>query len=656
MNSIKFKFTFLLLMLSFSGFADVELPKLFANGMVLQRNQKIPLWGWAKGGEKIAVQFKNQLKNTIADQSGKWKIDLDSEKEGGPFELKIKGENEIILKDVLIGDVWICSGQSNMEFPVGITASAQIEIEQANYPLIRCFNVPKIVSLQPNATLSGGLWKPVSPDNVKGFTAVGYFFARELYHNLKIPIGIISTNVGGTIIETWISSKAFEKSATFTDMISKIPKATIAEVNEQNLALLTAQITAVQGPLPKIKEVDQWKYSTFDDGSWKIMNIPGLWETKGWPKLDGSVWFRKEIIIDAEEALNAAVLNLGRIDETDEAFVNGVKVGETKARPTDERKYVIPAGVLKVGKNSVVIRVEDIGGGGGFGSPADKIYLTVGEKVFGLSGDWKYRIASVNANGFAIYPNTYPTLLFNAMIHPLTSYPIKGVIWYQGESNASRGYQYKETFPLLINDWRTHWKQGDLPFLFVQLANFSMDKRTKAQGSTWAELRESQLSALALPNTGMAVTTDIGDAKDIHPKNKQDVGKRLAAIALKKVYGKSIVAGGPVYEKYKLEGNRIIISFNSLESKLMIKDTFKLLKGFTIAGQDQKFFDASAYLKGNTVVVYSNKIINPVAVRYAWEDNPESANLFNKAGFPASSFRTDNWDLVTKNVMYQIGF
>ena len=653
MKGVTLLLVLLLTVLSFGVYAKVRLPKLFGDGMVLQRNIKTPIWGWASPGEKITIRFNKQTKKIIAPSSGRWKVELNAQKEGGPYQLRIDGTNSIVIKDVLIGDVWICSGQSNMEFPVAITKNAKEEIKNANYPLIRYFGVPKTVSLQPEKDMNGGKWQAVTPAHVKSFTAVGYFFARALYQELNVPIGIISSNIGGTVIETWISKDAFEKNKDFVGMISKVPKTSIEELNKESLDKLMTEVDSAQGALPKPNEIDNFPSPTYNDDDWKTMEVPGLWETKGWPKLDGVVWFRKEIILGQEDLENKATLNVGSIDDSDETYINGVKIGETTLKPVNLRAYSVPNGVLKLGKNTIAIKIEDTGGGGGFNGPAEKMNLTTNTNTISLAGSWKYKIASVSKNGFAIYPNTYPTLLYNAMINPLIEYPIKGVIWYQGESNAFRAYQYRKTFPLLIRNWREKWNQGNFPFLFVQLVNF--DASNGGNGSTWAELRESQSKTLSVPNTGMAVTIDVGEAKDIHPKNKQIVGKRLALVALEKVYKKRMMSSGPVYKSFEKEEGKIIISFTSLGKGLMVKDSLKVINGFTIAGADKKFVKAIAYVSKGKIVVYGEEVKNPVAVRYAWTDNPEEANLFNKDGFPAAPFRTDNWNLLTKDVVYQIG-
>jgi sialate O-acetylesterase len=339
------------------------------------------------------------------------------------------------------------------------------------------------------------------------------------------------------------------------------------------------------------------------------------------------------------------------IDDQDETWVNGQKVGHTESYNT-KRVYEIPAALLKEGVNKISIRVHDTGGGGGIYGDAKDLVLNVGDHSYPLEGKWSFQVEAMNDATTSMNPNSYPTLLYNAMVNPLIPYAIKGVIWYQGESNAGRAYQYQKAFPLMITDWRTRWNQGDFPFYFVQLASFNPQGGNVMKGSDWAELRDAQRMTLKLPKTGMAVTTDIGESNDIHPRNKQDVGKRLAAIALHEDYQKDIEFSGPVYKSMKVQGNKIILEFDHVGKGLEARDKYGYLKGFAIAGEDQKFKYAKAQIQGDQVVVYSDEISSPVAVRYSWENDPVDSNLFNKDGFPAGPFRTDNWKGITENTKY----
>ena len=645
------KFLFLITCFLFTliASANVSLPKIFGVNMVLQRNQPIPVWGWAAANEKITVQFNKQVKTTKADKNGDWKISLDPEPAGGPFSLTVKGKNEISFANVLVGEVWICSGQSNMEMPIagwGKINNYQQEVSAANFPQIRQIKVPNTVSSTPQKDINGGEWKECSPATAGDFTAAGYFFALQLYKELKVPVGLINTSWGGTHSETWTSRVAFEQSDEFKDMIAKVPTAGLDEIAKKKVAEVRKKIEDMQGPLNNNTNTEQWKEFSFDASKWPQMKLPGTWEEQGLPELDGVVWFRKDVTIADADAGKAGIVSLAKIDDEDVTYVNGANVGSND-KWDEDRRYAIPAGILKAGKNTIAVRVKDNGGGGGiYGDPL-KMALTVNGKSQSLAGEWSFKVESILEGNASLGPNSYPTLLFNAMLNPLIPYAFKGVIWYQGESNAGRAYQYRKAFPLMINDWRKHWAAGDFPFYFVQLSSFNAGNGNSEKGSTWAELREAQTMTLSLPNTGMAVTTDIGDAKDIHPKNKQEVGKRLAAIALNKTYGIAGEFSGPMYESMKVDGNRVTISFTHAAG-LMARDKYGYIRGFEIAGTDQQFHFAKAMVEGNKIIVWQEGIANPVAVRYGWADDAGEANLFNKDGFPASPFRTDNWKGITE--------
>jgi sialate O-acetylesterase len=634
-------------------FANVTLPKIFSNNMVLQRNRPIPVWGWAASGEKVTVQFNKQVKTIKADKTGQWKIILDPEAAGGPFELTIKGKDQLTVNNILVGEVWICSGQSNMEWIVRNTNNAQEEIKNANFPQIRHIKIPNTVAASPLKDIPGGEWKVCSPETVPDFTAVGYFFARDLFRQLQVPIGLINTSWGGTMVETWTSREAFENNEEFKTLFSNMSVANLETAMKQKAQQLTNKIEAQQGPIKPGTNTDSWKSADLNDGDWAHMKLPTLWESAGYENLDGVAWFRKTIFISDADAGKPAVLELAKVDDVDETWINGVKVGGIAGYDQD-RRYNIPAGTLKAGKNVIAVKVTDGAGGGGiYGDPA-AMKLTINNVSQSLAGDWLFRvelIGTVNVNN----PNSYPTLLFNSMVKPLIPYAIKGAIWYQGETNAGRANQYRKAFPLMINDWRQRWEEGDFPFYFVQLASFNAGNGDSQRGSSWAELREAQTSTLSLPNTGMAVTMDIGESKDIHPRNKQDVGKRLAAIALNNLYEKKMEWSGPMYQSMKIAGSKIELTFNHADKGFLVKDKYGYIKGFEIAGADKQFHFAKALAEGNKIIVFSDEVLNPVAVHYAWADDMPEVNLYNKEGFPAVPFRTDTWPGVTDKVKYDIG-
>ena len=622
--------------------------------MVLQRNKPIPVWGWADANEKITVRFDHQTKSVTADKNGNWTINLDKESAGGPYELVVKGNNTVTLSNVLVGEVWICSGQSNMEMPVegwGKINNYQQEIKDANYPEIRHIKIPNTINAAPQKDISKGEWKICGPETAGDFTAAGYFFARELYNQLKIPIGLINTSWGGTHVETWTSRKAFENSDEFKTMISKMPSLNLDSLTKLRNEETMKKITALQGSLPAAAEAASWSKADVEDNKWPKMELPSLWEQRELGDLDGVVWFRKTIEISANDAGKEAILELAMIDDNDVTYVNGVKVGGINSY-NQHRKYMVPAGVLKAGKNSIAVRVEDTGGGGGIYGDSTDVKITIGSNVMSLAGNWAYKVEQIYGSANAVGPNSYPTLLFNAMVNPLIPYAFEGVIWYQGEANADRAYQYRKAFPLMITDWRKHWGSGNFPFYFVQLASFNSADGNSKNGSTWAELREAQTMTLSVSNTGMAVTTDIGNSTDIHPKDKQDVGKRLAAIALHNVYKKNIVYSGPLYQSMKVQGKTIMINFTNTGSGLMIKNGS--LKGFEIAGADKQFYPAEASIEGDHIVVRSKDVSSPVAVRFGWMDDAGEDNLFNKEGFPASPFRTDHWKGITEAQKFAI--
>jgi sialate O-acetylesterase len=640
---------FLFLLCSIAATANVKMPLVFSDGMVLQRNKPIPVWGWADANEKVEIRFNKQTKTIIADQNGKWNINLNAEKAGGPFELSITGKNTITIKNVLVGEVWICSGQSNMEFQVYKTMNAEKEIEDSNYPMIRHFGVAQDLSGKPKDDLKSAKWEVSNKENVGNFTAVGYYFAKKLYAEIKVPIGIINTSWGGTNVETWTSREAFQNSEDFKAMIADVQVVDMDEVFEIYKKSVLENVRKVQGFDVSMENEVQFKNPDFNDKNWPEIKVPSLWENQQLGNMDGIVWMRKTIVLTADQAKKEAVLYLSKIDDEDQTFVNGIEVGTNKLWDK-QRIYKIPSNILKEGANTIAVRITDYSGGGGiYGDPAD-LKIDFKDSNLSLEGLWKFNVIKVRIE---VSPNSYPSLLYNAMVNPLVPYAFQGVLWYQGEANVSRAKEYKKAFPLMITDWRTKWKQGDFPFYFVQLSTFDEFGGNSTKGSRWAELREAQSETLKLPNTGMAVTTDIGNAKDIHPTNKQDVGLRLAAIALHNVYNKKQVFSGPAYKSQEIKGNQIILTFDHIGSGLSTPNN-TALKGFEIAGTDKVFHSAKAIIKDNKIIVSSDQVQNPVAVRYGWADDDTNINLYNKEKFPASPFRTDNWEMMTANEKYKV--
>lgn len=620
---------------------QVKLPKLISDGMVLQRNSEVKIWGWASKEEPISISFLGEEYNTVADSNGNWSISLNNLSAGGPFRMMINGSNTIDLKNIYVGDVWIASGQSNMELPMSRVAPLYTEeIANASNEAIRFFEVPKTYDfIEPRKNIKAGEWKSVSRNTIEQFSAVAYFFAKDLNKEYNIPIGIINSALGGSPAEAWISEDALKRFPHHYREALKFKDVTHIDSIEN------ADRTRIEAWYGEIQKKDKgyrenWKAPNVDVSSWKTMDIPGYWaDTELGPK-NGVVWFRKNIDLSEARAHKSAKLLLGRIVDADSVFVNGTFVGNTTYQ-YPPRRYEIPAGVLKPGKNTITIRVINEGGRGGF--LLDKEYkLIFGEEEIDLTGAWKFHLGvempRLQGQTFIRWK---PLGLYNAMINPLTNYSIKGVIWYQGESNVANPEEYDALMTTLIQDWRNKWKMEDLPFLYVQLANF-LKSKDQPSDSNWARLREAQKKTLNVPHTGMAVAIDIGEWNDIHPLNKKDVGERLSRAAKNVAYDENLVPSGPLYHSFSKEKNSIVLSFKNTGGGLVSKNG-KSLSHFAIAGKDRKFKWAEAEIKGDKVVVFHPEISDPVAVRYAWADNPKNANLYNVEGLPASPFRTDDW-------------
>ncbi|GAB3562103.1 sialate O-acetylesterase [Spirosoma luteolum] len=628
--------------------ADVRLPHVFGDHMVLQRRKPVPVWGWASAGEKLTIAFNGQTKTARAAKDGRWRVQLDPMEAGGPYQLVVTGKtNTVQINDVLLGEVWLCSGQSNMEFSLQGAANGPADIRKANYPTIRQLLVTKAKALTPQSDINGS-WAVCSPATAATFSAVGYYFARALQDRLQVPIGIINSSWGGTHAETWTSREALNRDTTLRYMVADMP-ATYDEAADRSKARLQALLQEQQGGLPSAGEARTFAAPEHNTSDWKTMLLPGNWQGRGLPGLNGVVWLRKDIILPEGTVFDGRILQLAAIEETDSTYVNGQLVGSGKG--VRGREYALPAGLLHPGINTITIRVDDRGGPSGLLGEPDQLKLTGAGDDVPLAGQWRYRVAHVEESSYKAGPNTYPTQLFNAMIAPLVPYALQGVLWYQGESNANRAYEYRRAFPALIQDWRQHWGQAGMPFLFVQLAAFSANNGTSATGSTWAELREAQAMALQLPVTGMAVAADIGDPADIHPKNKLDVGKRLAAEAMRVAYDtsgqKNALSQGPLFDRMVVREDRVTLVFRQATGGLVVKDRYGYVRGFEVAGSDQKFYYARAEVLGELVVVHAPEVPNPVAVRYGWADDNSDINLYNRAGFPAAPFRTDTWKTIT---------
>jgi len=649
----------------------LKLSPLFKDNMVLQQQSDVTIWGKAIPQKEVVVVASWGIKNSaFADETGKWLLKLKTPKAGGPYQVMVVSDNsKIVLRNVLVGEVWLCSGQSNMEMtlegwpPSDTILNSEYEIENALYPQIRLFTVKKAFEAEPVDECEGE-WVECSPADVRYFSATAYFFGKTLHRELKVPIGLISSSYGGTIIEAWMSERALNNFTDYSDFLKKLNQC------RDSLRLIRQWVVNHKSVVLKNRsgekkyeglEFDDRECSAknFDDSYWKTMTLPSLWEATSVGEFDGVVWFRKRIQIPKSWVGQELLLQLGPIDDVDETYVNGQKVGGYVADGfwNVPRNYLVPASLVTDTILQVAVRVIDTQGGGGIWGNGAKILIkptSINEEI-SLESQWKYLpVAEFTKGAFYVFgaksmefynrpkvsinlSQNMPTGLFNAMINPLIPYTIKGAIWYQGESNIYNARIYKDLMKAMIDDWRERFSCGVFPFYYVQIAPYNYGKDTKSQ-----LLREAQLNALSIANTGMAITLDIGNPNNIHPANKQDVGKRLALWALAKTYGKKVYCSGPLYKSMKLVGNKIMINFDYADGGLILKE-INGENNFLIAGEDKMFRKAKVEVKGNTLVVYSPEVSKPVAVRYAWS-NTDGATLFNKVGLPASSFRTDNWE------------
>ncbi len=616
--------------------APLTVSRLFSDGAVLQRNTTVPVWGTATAGETVTVALDDAVQEVRAGRDGTWRAEIQAHEAGGPHRLAVSTtDEELEFGDIWFGDVWIASGQSNMEWPVIVSQNAEQEIREANDPMIRHLKVPHSWAYTPQSTLAGGEWHPADSAHVGAFTAVGYFFAQSLRESMDIPVGILNTSWGGSRVEAWMNP----------DMLEVHPDSVAARLEADSLAYeellqtYTVEHGASDSEDPGFADsIAVWADPALDLAQWSDIAVPGSWESAGYEGLDGIGWYRTTIELSGDQ-LPGATLHLGQLDDRDMTWVNGVLVGQTQG-VQNLRVYELPEGVLQAGTNTIAVRIQDFGGNGGMLGMEDDLRIESGGGTTLLGETWKFRIGmfSVNRNAGK---NHVPTVLYNKMIHPILSFPATGFIWYQGESNAGNAEDaaaYASLFQSMISGWRDLWNHDDAPFLFVSLANFRAAEPEPGD-SHWAILRESQASALSLDNVGQAITIDIGDALDIHPRNKQDVGSRLALAARHIAYGEELVYSGPVYRAHRIDGNEVTLYFDHVGSGLTTRGGEP--GGFAVAGADGPFVWADARLEGNSVVVSSEAIADPVAVRYAWADNPDRANLYNSEGLPAAPFRTD---------------
>lgn len=626
--------------------AQLRVSSVFSDNMVLQRDKVNRVWGWAAPGQLVTTQFKGKNYPAVANSAGEWMVWLDPAKAGEAGTVTIQADQEKIeFTNILMGEVWICSGQSNMEWRMDMLKDVyQQELNTAKNEQIRFTVISKSLATMPEKEARiQKKWVAVDPATVGECSAVAYWYAKKLQRELNVPIGLVVTAWGGTPAQSWTSVEGLGSFSQYiNDYVKNIRPLNLKDIDRQQAALRVKYQETLAAKSAYSKTILD---PGFNDQGWKEMSLPKLWEEQGYPSLDGVVVYRLSFDINEAAAGKEAVLNMPAIDDIDSTYINGRFIGSINQWDAI-RTYTIPAGVLKAGRNVLVIRVQDDGGGGGLAAVPDKFYIVSGAQKIMLAGKAKYEILAElpDMTGGRGALEHQPAVLFNAMIAPLLPLSIRGVIWYQGESNADtkdESIEYSTLFPSMITDWRNRWGQGDFPFLFVQLASFGPVQKEPAE-SNWALLREAQTNTLRLPNTGMAITTDIGNPVNIHPVKKQEVGDRLADEAMRFVYGNTKrISGGPVYHSMQVKGAQVIIRFTNTGKGLLAKAG--ALKQFAIAGTDKKFYWADAIIQGNTVILKAKQVPLPVAARYAWADSPVDANLYNKDGYPAGPFRTDNW-------------
>lgn len=627
---------------------QVRLPRLISDGVVLQRRVELKLWGWAAPDETVELVFWGKKYTTRADNNGDWSLILPPQDAGGPFDMIFSADDTIIIRNVLFGDVWVCSGQSNMELTMErVKEKYPSVISESENNYIRQFIVPdKFDFKEAHNDLDGGSWESADPEKMLDFSAVAYFFARELYKKYHVPIGLINASLGGSPVEAWMSEEALKQfPSAYTELQIFKNDSLIAAIGASDRKRINRWYKDLNQRDHGLTENPRWNETAIDDLGWKNIKIPGYWADHMTNNINGAVWFRRKIKLPGSMAGRPGKLWLGRIIDQDSVFINGALVGTTGYQ-YPPRRYTIGSGILNEGANSIVIRVINSSGKGGF-VPDKPYYLAVDQDTIDLKGTWKYKIgATMKPLESQTFIRWKPGGLYNRMIAPLLNISIKGVIWYQGESNTDNPDQYNETFPAMISDWRQKWDQGNFPFIYVQLANF-MEKTDMPSESKWAELRQVQLNTLKVPNTGMAVTIDLGEWNDIHPLNKEDVGRRLALQAEKLAYyDTGIFAASPVPARAVFQRDRVLITFKNTGNGLITPDGNPLTY-FSISGDGKNFMWAKAEIKGNRVVVQSKKVTNPNVVRYAWADNPNTANLYTKDGLPASPFEIRKDEITT---------
>ncbi|MEI8075037.1 MAG: sialate O-acetylesterase [Bacteroidota bacterium] len=639
----------------FSANAQLSITKLFGDHMVLQRNKPIPVWGWAAKNENIEVSLNKVALHAKSDANGKWMVRFPAMKEGGPYELQVSNtQQRIQLKDIMLGEVWLCSGQSNMEFAMRDALHYASSINTVNQYDIRQFLVPNEVSLQPKESISGANWMKADAESLGYFTAVGYSFAKELASQLHVTIGLIKDSWGGSQIEGWISRDAMMGSDEFRDYAVAFPENWI-QADSMLLKNLQKKLSTKNNRIPNTALPFLLNNDTTAFEGWLSYAPPSQWDWQGIWAFRGAGFMERTLTVALNEVSKSSLLSLGDNDGAFQLYINGKLIKEGRGK--NSRLFQLPANTWKEGRNILLIhqekQEEPAWFGNGFIGEPGTLFLKFDGVAQSLAGNgWKMMPDFSMPWNYIHAQNNAGAIIYNAMIHPIIPFAIQGVLWYQGESNAERAYQYRKSFPLLIESWRKAW-QEELPFYFVQLSSYGKFPNSN-QGSEWAELREAQTRALKLANTGMAVTIDLGNPDNVHPRNKEDVGKRLAANALAKTYHLPIkIYEGPSFESVEFKNPSAILSFDKIGKGWLVKDQYGYIKGFEIAGADKKFFFAQARIENDKIVVWNSNVKDPQAVRYGWTDSPIDANLYNLDGFPASPFRTDSWKGITEDVRFK---
>jgi sialate O-acetylesterase len=638
--------------------AHIKLPTLIGNNMVLQRGKPLNLWGNADPGEKITVLFKGKKYTAKTSKNGRWDVLLKPQIAGGPYDMTISGHDTVNLNNLLIGDVWLCSGQSNMFFTTKEVKNADQELSAADYPNIRLFYVPTQVNTVPQKDVNAK-WVACTPQSVASFSAVAYFFAKNLQAKFNVPIGLIESAYGGTPIEGWISPEGIMNEPQFGPEAASLSGQDKDIVNARMLLDFNKWIDMIERRDPAYTNAT-YDWSKVLHPEWKSMQLPAYFENqdKTLKDRDGILWFSKSVVLEEREAKGESSFHMGPVVNDDMVFVNGVNIGATKDSKYSARNYTLMPSILHAGVNIISIRVIDYGSFAGINGKPEQFYLKTIDKNIPLSGLWNYKVSLDTVfntpHESRINAERVPCILYNAMIAPIIDFSIKGILWYQGESNVKRAYQYHSLFKRLIQDWRLHFKQQELPFLFVQLANNNPTVSIPGQ-SYWAELREAQAMALSLPETGMITAIDLGEATNIHYNNKQDVGLRLSLLAQKIVYGDTgLLASGPAFLKADLMKTTCILRFKNVGTGLKCKDGQLTITGFQAAtGGSESFTYIKATISGDNTIKIESPDGKPItAIRYAWADNPGFLNLVNSAGLPAYPFRTDHFKEISFDTRY----